>query len=111
MSIHAMTMVLDFAPSHWSSGTRMVAIALADRVNQEWLAWPSLEDLARRTGLSTRQVRSHLRQLETEGVIVQNVQRRPNGTRQTNLWTWLWKIELQAEAHFRLTRKPTSARL
>jgi predicted transcriptional regulator len=102
-------MVLDFAPQHWSSGTRLVAIALADRVNQDWQAWPSLNDIARRTGLSTRQVRTHLRTLEQEGVIVQTVQRRANGSRQTNLWTWLWKIQLQAEADFRTKRKWASA--
>ena len=70
-----MSLVLDFAPAHWSSGCRMVAMALADRVNQDWQAWPSLDDLARRSGISTRQVRTYLRQLEDEGVIACHGQR------------------------------------
>jgi len=106
-----MTMVLDFAPEHWGSGVRLTALALADRVNQDWQAWPSLADISRRTGLSERQVRTHLRQLEAEGVIVPIVRRKPDGTRQPNLWTWLWKIQLQPEAHFRTNRKPASAGL
>ncbi len=105
-----MTMVLDFAPEHWTSGMRLTALALADRVNQDWQAWPSLEDISKRTGLSTRQVRTHLKQLEAEGVIVAFVRRKPDGTRQPNLWTWLWKIHLQAEAGFTSHRKPASAR-
>lgn len=106
-----MSMVLDFAPEHWTSGTRLVALALADRVNQDWQAWPSLEDIARRTGLSTRQVRTHLRTLEADGVIVPTIRRDKAGQRQTNLWIWLWKMEYQPEAGFRINRKWASARL
>jgi DNA-binding transcriptional ArsR family regulator len=91
VSIHAMTMVLDFAPDHWNSGTRLVALALADRVNHDWEAWPSIQDLARRTGLKDRMVRYHLAYLEAEGVIVREQRYRGNGSQQANLWTWLWK--------------------
>jgi DNA-binding IclR family transcriptional regulator len=103
-----MTLVLDFAPAHWTSGTRLVALALADRVNQDWEAWPSLEDIARRSGLSTRQVRTHLRLLEQERIITCQGQRVVGPHATTNLWTWLWKLDHRAEAHFRPGRKPTS---
>jgi len=113
MSIRCIANVLDLAPAHWPPGTRMVALALADRVNQDWEAWPSLDDIATRSGLTTRMVRSHLRQLEAEGVIA-NTGQRIIGTRAySNLWIWLWRTELEpelrAEAHFRGGRKPTSA--
>lgn len=94
VSVHAVAMVLDFAPSHWSSGVRLVAIALADRVGDGWQCWPSVEDIARRTGLSTRMVRNHLTTLQDEGIIRSEVRRRPNGTRQSNMWIWLWKHDL-----------------
>jgi DNA-binding Lrp family transcriptional regulator len=86
----------------------MVALALADRVNQDWEAWPSLEDIARRTGLSPRQVRTHLRQLETEGVIENRGQRVINAQATSNLWIWLWRLEAWAEVHFPPGRKSTS---
>lgn len=90
--IQAIATILDFAPAHWSSGTRMVAIALADRVNHEWLAWPGLGDIARRTGLDERQVRRHLRQLEAEGVIRLMGQRVTGGKAGSNLWEWMWTM-------------------
>lgn len=108
MSIQAISLVLDFAPAHWNTGTRMVAIALADRVNQDWQAWPSLADISRRTGLSTRQVRVHLRQLEAEGIIANQGQRIIGAHAYSNLWIWLWKLDAWAEAHFRPGRKPAS---
>lgn len=109
--IRCIALVLDFAPDHWSSGTRMVALALADRVNQDWEAWPSLEDIARRTGLSTRQVRVHLRQLETEGVIQNCGQRIIGNHAYSNLWIWMWRLEAWAEARFPPGRKSASPKL
>jgi len=95
VSIHALTMVLDFAPAYWNSGTRVVAMALADRVNpDDWTCWPSLEDMARRTGLSIRHVQKHLAFLQQEGIIMRQERRRDNGSQQSNLWIWLWKHEV-----------------
>lgn len=93
--IQAMATVLDFAPDHWNSGTRMVAIALADRVNSEWQCWPSIADIRRRTGLSERMVQYHLRYLEEEGVIHCGGQRYIDGHGLSNLWTWLWRLGAQ----------------
>jgi DNA-binding transcriptional ArsR family regulator len=92
--IQAIALVLDHAPDHWNTGTRMVALALADRVGDEYVCWPSIEDLARRTGLKPRMVKYHLRYLEEEGVIARQERRRGNGSQQSNLWVWLWKLEL-----------------
>ncbi len=90
MSIRPMSLVLDFAPDHWSPSTRMVAIALADRVGTDWTCWPSIADIAQRAGMSRRQAIRHLRILEGEGIIASQEQRRPNGSRKSNLWIWLW---------------------
>lgn len=88
-----MTMVLDFAPKHWSSNTRLVALAIADRVNGDTKeCFPSVADLANRTGLSERAVQRHLRQLESEGTITRLGQRKkPDGTLGSNTYRWnLW---------------------
>ena len=91
--IQAVATVLDFAPDNWNSGTRMVAIALADRVNQDGQCWPSVADLSRRTGLSSRMVQKHLRYLEDEGVITRIGQRiGTSGQPVSNMWTWrFWR--------------------
>ena len=89
--IQCIATVLDFAPPHWHAGTRMVALALADRVNGDWQAWPSIADLSRRTGLSARAVQRYLRVLEDEGVISNHGQRVIDGNAVSNLWTWLWR--------------------
>lgn len=92
--IQAVATVLDFAPDHWTSGTRIVAIALADRVNQDGHCWPSVADISRRTGLSGRMVQKHLRYLEEENVITCNGQRMgTSGQPVSNLWTWrFWRL-------------------
>jgi hypothetical protein len=92
VSIQAIVAVLDFAPDHWSSGVRMVAIAMADRVNMDegGSCWPSIADIGRRTGLDRRTVQRHLRTLEDEGWI-QNHGQRPGttgGQPVSNRWTW-----------------------
>lgn len=84
-----MVAVLDFAPDTWSTGTRMVALALADRVNQDGQAWPSLADIARRSGINVRMVRRHLRVIEADGWIRCEGQRINGGGQPvSNLWTW-----------------------
>lgn len=88
-----MTLVLDFAPDEWSISTRLVAIALADRVNRETgEAWASIADLSRRTGIGPRQVRRHLAVMEKAGVIRRQARFRDNGSQQSNLWIWVWTV-------------------
>ena len=94
-----MSMVLDFAPEHWTTGTRLVAIALADRVNGDGNCWPSLADVARRTGMSERQVRRHIRQLEADGALT-NLGQRPGRQGPTsNMWRWNLLITLGGGGH------------
>lgn len=88
-----MTMVLDFAPKHWNAGTRLVALALADRVNGDTgECFPSVADIEARTGLCDRSVQRYLRQLEAEGVITNLGQRtKHDGTLGSNTYRWnLW---------------------
>lgn len=92
--IQAIALVLDFAPEHWTSGTRMVAIALADYANTDTgEAWPSVRNIARRSGLSERQVQRHLRIIEEDGWI-----RRGNPLRAgrpgTTLWIWAKRVRM-----------------
>ena len=90
--IQQLTLVMDFAPPHWSSGLRLVAIVLADHVGEDYDCWPSVTTLSRRTGLSTRMVRRYINELEIEGVIGRQSQYRDN--RQTsNLYSWLWRVD------------------
>lgn len=91
VSIHAVAHILEHAPEHWTSGLRITAIAIADRVNADEEAWPTLHDIARRTGLSPRQVRRNLRQLEEERIIRHVGQRFDHlGMPRANVWKWLW---------------------
>lgn len=89
--IQAIALVLDMAPSHWNSSTRMVAIALADYSNGDnGLAWPSVANLARRSGVSPRQVQRCLKDIEADGWIVKlGIHRRG-----TNLWIWNKRISI-----------------
>lgn len=112
MSIHAIVTVLDFAPEHWGPATRLVALALADRVNQDGQAWPSLADIARRSGLQTRMVRRHLRLIEEDGWIRCEGQRINGGGQPvSNLWTWLTWTQLGGNSSTGGGRSPSTAPL
>ena len=88
--IQAIAMVLDFAPDHWTSGTRLVAVCLGDYANSDTgRAWPSIRSIARRTGLSERQVQRHLRVIEADGWIIDG----HNGKGST-LWIWNQRVRL-----------------
>ena len=94
MSLQAMTMVLDFAPQHWNPSKRLVALAVADRINNEQFTWCSYADIQARTGLSRRRVIDLMNQLVVEGIIARETRRRENGSQQSNLWMWLWTLRL-----------------
>jgi len=57
--------VLNGAPTHWTASTRLVAIAIADAGHGPI----NVASAARRTGLSERQVLTHVRRLVREGWI------------------------------------------
>ena len=97
--IQAIALVLDFAPAHWTPSTRMVAIALADYSNGDnGLAWPSVANLSRRSGVSVRQVQRCLRDIEADGWIV----KAGIHSRGTNLWIWNKRISLGGDTHVTL---------
>jgi hypothetical protein len=87
--IAAIAMVLDFAPDHWTSGTRLVAICMGDYANSDTgKAWPSIRSVSRRTGLSERQVQRHLRIIEADGWIEG---RNGNGS---TLYIWVKRVRI-----------------
>ena len=97
--IQAIALVLDFAPAHWTPSTRMVAIALADYSNGDnGLAWPSIANLSRRSGVSVRQVQRCLKEIESDGWIV----KAGIHSRGTNLWIWNKRISLGGDTHVTL---------
>ena len=94
--IQAIALVLDFAPAHWTPSTRMVAIALADYSNGDnGLAWPSVANLSRRSGVSVRQVQRCLKNIEADGWIV----KAGIHSRGTNLWIWNKRISVGGDTH------------
>jgi len=77
MSIRVMAAVFelpDMGPTH-----RLIMLALADHADDAGRCYPSLDRLAKRTGLSLRAVRSNLRQLEADGQIRTDPQGGPMG--------------------------------
>lgn len=88
MSIAAITTVFDRAPATWASGQRLVALALADKVNEHGTAWPKLNTLAAMTGLSARNVSRHLAALEAEGWITRETRTGDTGRQTSNLYRW-----------------------
>lgn len=94
MSIRAMAQVFDFAPLEWSSAERLVALIIADHVGDSTgECFPSVERIAQRSGITSRQVQRIIRRLELYGVV--EVRPRFENNRQTsNIYAWrdLWTI-------------------
>lgn len=88
MSTAAVLAVLELAPPEWSSGLRIVAVALAERVDAAGQAWPSVEDIARRSGLRWRHVTRHLHTLEAAGWVTITHRAAGSGRSATNLYAW-----------------------
>ena len=103
MSIRAMVSVFDFAPLEWDTSTRLVALVLADHVNDSTgECHPSIGRVAYRSGLSTRQVRRIIARLEADNVI-KRITRYENNrqTSNTYVWTNLVDIPLGGDTHDR----------
>jgi len=68
-------------PKDWTSSTKLVALAMADVVNDMngWRFWSSVRTLAKKTGVSPRTVRESLRTLEEAGWL-DRVEERPGET-------------------------------
>lgn len=67
MSIKLMTAVWD--AEGLSSTQKLVLLALADWANDEGLCWPSVERLAKKTGLSGRAIQKTIRGFEELGIV------------------------------------------
>jgi hypothetical protein len=92
MSLRALTSVLDFMPDAATTKARLVAVAVADTVNDDTgYGWPSIDTLARRTGMSRRTVFRALDELEEMGVLTR-VDRYEGGRQTSSAYMWrLWK--------------------
>jgi AraC-like DNA-binding protein len=64
MSLRAMSLIMEHSPTDWACGLRYTAVIIADHINDDGECWPSIQRIAKRTGLSDRQVQRHLNQLE-----------------------------------------------
>lgn len=91
MSIRAIASALDLMPPGVSPKARLVAVAVADTVNDEQgYGYPSVETLARRAGLSRTSIFRALNELEAAGVL-RRVQRFSEGRKTTSAYLWdLW---------------------
>ena len=91
MSIRAVVSALDMMPPAVTSKARLVAVALADQVNDETrYAYPSVTTLIRRTGLSRRSVFRALDELEEVGVLTR-LPRFTDNRQTTTAYVWnLW---------------------
>lgn len=91
MSIRAIAAALDMMPPDVTAKARLVAVALADNVNDETrYAYPSVATLARRSGLGRRSVFRALTELEDAGVLTR-IPRFHEGRKTTSAYVWnLW---------------------
>lgn len=99
MSVVAVHMVLTYAPPEWSSGMRLVAIAIGERINDKAgpTTWCSIRDIAERTGLDSRTVRRYIAALIEDGVLTRTERKGQQFPNRPNLWTWVWKVRGQPQ--------------
>lgn len=78
MSIEAINAVskMDIQPS----GRKFVALALANFADENWTCYPSTKRIAEWTGQGEKTVRRHLEDLEYEGYLIRERNRRDDGT-------------------------------
>lgn len=90
-----MVTVFDFAPAHWDSATRLVALIIADHVNDSTgECHPSIGRVAYRAGLSTRQVRRIIARLEQDNV-VKRMPRFENNRQTSNVYLWTNPVDIR----------------
>lgn len=94
MSHRAIVHVAKCAPEHWSPSVRLVALIVAEHVNDaDGLAWPGTARLARLTGLGERSVLRALSTLEADGAIARTTTPYvPGGGRQRVIEWRFWPI-------------------
>lgn len=81
MSLDALTWAFsqDLEPAK-----KIVLLALADYADDSGRCWPSQETMTAKTSLSVRSIRTQLRALEAQGLIVTTQRKRPDGGRSSN---------------------------
>lgn len=77
MSVRIMSKVFDLPDM--GPTKRLIMLALADHADDAGRCYPSIDRLAKRTGLSERAVRTNLRQLEVEGYLATEIGVGPQG--------------------------------
>lgn len=73
-----MTLVWEFSP--YKGGSLLVQLALADHANDGGYCWPSVDALAKKCRLTSRQVRKILSTLEKKGDLVREMNAGHRGT-------------------------------
>lgn len=76
MSIEVMTMVWKSDSTNLKGSARLLMLAIADNANEKGYAYPGIEHLSKKTGVSDRQVMRLIQQLEEGGWL--KVKRSPN---------------------------------
>lgn len=70
--------------------SKLVLMALADHANADGECWPSMNRIAQRTGISSRQVSTHITSLVAAGFVVKGNRRRNGG--QLRGWDYLVNV-------------------
>ena len=71
-----------------SASARCLLRSLIDYLGESDVCWPAASTLARECGLSVRQVRRILRELESSGWILSSARRRADGGQTSSLLSW-----------------------
>jgi biotin operon repressor len=74
--------------------SKLVLMALADHANSDGECWPSMKRVAKLTGISSRQVSTHIVTLEALGYVTKGNRRRHEG----QLRGWEYRVNLRDEA-------------
>lgn len=106
MSFRAIVWVLDQKPK--SATAKFVMLVIASYADEQHIAWPSQERLARDTGLGVRTIRRAISDLAREGFL-EVLARRPreDGRRETNVMRLLVLPEAKM-AHGEQSQRPHS---
>lgn len=83
MSVRALNWAFE---QYVTPAEKVILLAIADMANDEHEAWPSYAYLIRRTGLSERTIRNHIRMLEAMDLLTTQTRVRPNGSQTSNLY-------------------------
>lgn len=95
MSVRVMALVWDSTLE--GSNNRHVMVALADRADETGVCWPSVNTLARKTGLDRRTVQRVVSRMVEQGFLTKRSRKASDGDSDTNAY----RINLEALASLR----------